>query len=146
MRDRKSTFKRREAWPLAMKGRSWLARWRKPRNATEDALWPRALAAGRAAATALTLVVFVASLTLDDLRLFRFSSAFVGGGLAVALFAFTPPFFAGRLVSRALVDAPGTEAGWMEGALMRRRAFLGLAIALVVLWLVFFSSGRTPRW
>lgn len=128
-----------------MKGR-WLARWRKPRSPTEEAIWPRALVAGRAAATALTLLVFVASLTLDDLRLFRFSSAFVGGGLAVAVFAFTPPLFAGRLVGRAMVDAPGTEAGWMEGAVMRRRALLGFAIALLVVWLIFFASGRTPRW
>jgi hypothetical protein len=129
-----------------MKGRRLLDRWRKPRDATEDALWPRAMSAGRAAATALTLLVFVASLTLDDLRLFRFSSAFVGGALAVVVFAFTPPLFASGLVGRAIADAPGSEATWMENALVRRRALLGLAVALLVLWLVFFASGRTPRW
>lgn len=119
---------------------------RKARDPREEALWPRAMSAGRAAATALTLLLFVAALTLDDLRLFRFSSALVGGGLAIVVFAVTPPIFAGRLVGRAIADAPDTAAAWMENALLRRRALLGLAIALVIVWLIYFSSGRTPRW
>ena len=104
------------------------------------------MSAGRAAATAMTLVIFVASLTLDDLRIFRFSSALVGGGLAIAVFAATPPFFATRLVDRALTDAPEGASTWMENALLRRRAMLGAAIVLVIVWMIFFSSGRTPRW
>jgi hypothetical protein len=104
------------------------------------------MSAGRTAATAATLVLFVASLTLDDLRVFRFSAAFVGGGLAVAVFAFTPPWFASQLMKRALADAPESAATWMENALLRRRALLGLSVALLVVWLIFFSSGRTPRW
>lgn len=128
-----------------MKGR-WLGGFRKRYDPREDDLWPRAMSAGRAASSALTLVVFVAALTLDDLRLFRFSSALVGGGLAVLVFAVTPPIFASRLVSRAFADAPEAAGAWLENALLRRRALLGLAIALLIVWLVFFSSGRTPRW
>lgn len=129
-----------------MKLRGWLRRLKRPHDPLEDALWPRAMIAGRAVATALTLLVFVAALTVDDLRLFRFSSALAGGGLAIAVFAFTPPMFATRLVSRALADAPTSPGTWLENAVLRRKALLGLAIALVLVWLVFFASGRTPRW
>lgn len=134
-----------------MKLRAWLAeRWTRraarSRDPAEGSLWPRAMVGGRSAATALTLLLFVASLTLDDLRVFRFSAALAGGALAVVVFAFTPPFFAGRLVQRALADAPTAADTWMENALLRRRALLGLAVVLVIMWMVFFSSGRTPRW
>lgn len=124
-------------------------RFRLPRraySAEEDALWPRALSGGRAMATALTLVIFVAALTLADLRLFRFPVAFVGAALAVVVFAAAPPFLAGRLLSRALADAPGSPATRIESAVLRRRGYLGVAILLLVVWLVFFASGRTPRW
>lgn len=97
-------------------------------------------------ATALTLAVFVATLTLADLRLFRFPVALVGGVFAVVVFAATPPFFASRLLGRALADSPESPGTRLESAVMRRRAYLGLAIIFVVVWLVFFASGRTPRW
>lgn len=104
------------------------------------------MSGAKAASTALTLLVFVAALTLNDLRLYRFPVAFVGGALAVAVYAFTPPLFASRLLARALADAPAAPAARLENAVMRRRAYLGAAIVLLVIWLVFFSSGRTPRW
>lgn len=124
----------------------WLRGLKRPRDATEDALWPRALSGGRALATALTLVIFVVALTVNDLRLFRFPAAFVGSGLAVVVFALTPPLFAGRLLSRALTDAPESPGTWLESAVLRRRALLGFCAILLVIWLVYFSSGRTPRW
>lgn len=119
---------------------------RRSRDPQEESLWPRALSAGRAQATALTLLLLMLALTANDLRLFRFPAAFAGGALSVVVFAATPPIFASRLVARALSDAPQAAMTWMESALLRRRAFLGIAIAALVLWLVFFSSGRTPRW
>lgn len=119
---------------------------KRPANAREDALWPRALAGGRALATALTLMIFVAALTVNDLRLYRFQAAFWGAGLAAMVFGFAPPFFAGRLLSRAMADAPETPGTWLEGALMRRRAVLALCVVLLIGWLIFFSGGRTPRW
>lgn len=115
-------------------------------SSEEDALWPRALSGGRSLATALTLVVFVLALTLDDLKLFRFSAAVGGGAIAIAVFAFTPPFFASRLLRRAFVEAPQAPGTYVENAVIRRRALLGASIALFLLWLVFFTSGRTPRW
>jgi len=129
-----------------VKLRGWARKLQRPRRDGEEALWPRALTAGRAASTALTLLIFVAALTVDDLRIFRFSSALVGSGLAIVVFAATPPFSASRLVERALSDAPASATTWMENALLRRRALLGFTIALLVVWLVFFASGRTPRW
>lgn len=119
---------------------------KRPSNATEDALWPRALAGGRALATALTLVIFVAALTVNDLRLYRFQAAFWGAGVAAVVFGFAPPFFAGRLLSRALTDAPEAPGTWLEGAIVRRRAVLALCVVALIAWLIFFSSGRTPRW
>ena len=127
----------------------WWRRWRsarRARSAAEDTLWPRALAGGKAMATALTLAIFVASLTLADLRLFRFPVAFVGGAAAVVVFAATPPLFASRLLSRTLADSPESPGTRLENAVMRRRAYLGAAVLLLVVWLVFFASGRTPRW
>lgn len=97
-------------------------------------------------ATALTLAIFVATLTLADLRLFRFPVAFVGGILAVAVFAATPPIFATRLLGRAIADSPESPGTRLESAVMRRRGYLGLAILFLIVWLVFFASGRTPRW
>lgn len=129
-----------------MTGKGWLRGLRPAASAEDDVLWPRAMAGGRAAATALTLLVFVAAVTLDDLRMFRFSAAFVGAVLAIAVFALTPPLFAGRLLSRALEDAPEHPGTALESAVVRRRALLGASVALLVVWLVFFSSGRTPRW
>lgn len=130
----------------AMRWRRWLRGLARPIPPEEDALWPRALSAGRSAATALTLFVFVVALTLDDLKLFRFSAALGGGVLAIAVFAFTPPYFASRLLRRAFAEAPAAPGTYLENAVLRRRAMLGAAIAAFLLWLVFFSSGRTPRW
>lgn len=124
----------------------WLRGLKRPRDAMEDALWPRAMSGGRALATALTLVIFVVALTVNDLRLFRFPAAFVGSGLAVVVFAVTPPLFAGRLLSRALTDAPESPGTWLESAVLRRRALLGFCAFALVIWLIYFSSGRTPRW
>jgi hypothetical protein len=129
-----------------MRWRRWLRGLARPIPQEEDALWPRALSGGRSAATALTLVVFVLALTLDDLKLFRFSAAMAGGILAVAVFAFTPPWFATRLVRRAFADAPQAPGTHLENAVLRRRALLGACIAGFLVWLVFFTSGRTPRW
>lgn len=126
--------------------RRWLRGFKRPRDAQEDALWPRALSGGRAMSTALTLMVFVVALTVNDLRLFRFPAAFVGAGLAAFVFAVTPPFFAGRLLSRAFTDAPESPGSWLESAVLRRRALLGFCVLGLVVWLVYFSSGRTPRW
>lgn len=112
----------------------------------EDALWPRALSGGRAAASALTLLVFVLALTLDDLKLFRFSAAIGGGAVAIAIFAFTPPVFASRLLRRAFAEAAQAPGTYVENAVLRRRAMLGAAVAAFLVWLVFFTSGKTPRW
>lgn len=140
------TFKRDEASLLDVTARAWLRGLRPAASVGDDVLWPRAMAGGRAAATALTLLVFVLAVTLDDLRMFRFSAAFAGAIVAVLVFAFTPPLFAGRLLSRALEDAPEHPGTALESAVVRRRALLGASIALLVVWLVYFSSGRTPRW
>ncbi|HUR68544.1 MAG TPA: hypothetical protein VM370_04800 [Candidatus Thermoplasmatota archaeon] len=129
-----------------MQVRRFVARFQRPLDPREEALWPRAMAASRALATALTLLLFVAALTVDDLRLFRFNAALWGAALAILVFAFTPPFFASRLVQRAMSDAPEASMTWMENAILRRRAMLGIAIALLAVWMVFFASGRTPRW
>jgi len=129
-----------------VKGGHWLRALQRPHDPAEDALWPRALAGGRAMATALTLAIFVAALTLNDLRLFRFPVAFAGSVLAVVVFAAAPPYFASRLLSRVLADSPASPGTRLESAVLRRRAYLGAAIALLIVWLVFFASGRTPRW
>lgn len=112
----------------------------------EDALWPRALAGGRALATAFALAVFIVALTLDDLKVFRFSAAIVGSALAALVFALTPPWFASRLLRRAFADAPASPGAVVENAVLRRRALLGATVGVLLVWLVFFSSGRTPRW
>lgn len=102
------------------------------------------MAAGKAMASALTLMVFVVGLTLDDLHLLRFPLLYPATGLAIVTYAFTPPWLASRLLAR-VSRRPGAASG-IEGALVRRRAFLGFAVALFVVWLVMFSAGRTPRW
>lgn len=119
---------------------------KRPADPNEDELWPRALAGGRALATSLTLILFVAALTVNDLRLYRFQAAFWGAGLAALVFGVTPPFFASRLLARARADAPDAPRTWLDAAIMRRRAFLALCIVALIVWLIFFSSGRTPRW
>lgn len=128
----------------------WRERWARARDgsreAVPDELWPRALSAGKAQASAVTLAVFVAGITLDDLHLFRLPMLYLGVGLAVAVFAFMPPWFASRLLRRVARDASEHAQASMENALMRRRALLGLSIGLFVVWLILFSSGRTPRW
>ena len=129
-----------------MKLRGWLRGWKRARDPEEDALWPRAMSAGRSYSTALTLLIFIVALTVNDLRLFRFPAAFVGSGLAALVFAATPPLFAGRLLSRAMADAPDDPGSWLESALLRRRALLGFCVFVLVLWLIVFASGRTPRW
>lgn len=132
--------------PKDMRWRQWLRGLGRAIPPEEDALWPRALSGGRSAATALTLLVFVLALTLDDLKLFRFSAAIGGGVLAVAVFAFTPPVFASRLLRRAFAEAPQAPGTYVENAVLRRRALLGAVVAGFLVWLVFFTSGRTPRW
>lgn len=129
-----------------MEWRVRLAGLARPIAPEEDALWPRALAGGRAAASALTLLVFVGALTLDDLRLFRFSAALVGGAVAVAVFAFAPPVFASRLLARAIERPPAAARALVEAGVMRRRALLAACVALFLVWLVLFAAHRTPRW
>lgn len=115
------------------------------RGAGDDE-WRRALAAGKAAATAGSLLVFVAGITLDDLHLVRFPLLYVGIVAAVAVYAFAPPVLASRILARAHADAPDARGPRVEGALLRRRAGLATTIVLLLAWLVLFSSGRTPRW
>jgi hypothetical protein len=112
----------------------------------EDPLWPRALAAGKSAASALTLWIFVGGITLDDLHLFRFPSLYPGAGLAVLAYAVAPPVFAARLLGRLEADAHPDVPRAVEGTVLRRRAFLALTAGLFVVWLALFSSGETPRW
>jgi hypothetical protein len=129
-----------------MKLRGWLRGFKRARDPEEDALWPRAMSGGRSFSTALTLLIFIVALTVNDLRLFRFPAAFIGSGLAAFVFATTPPFFASRLLSRALTDAPDHAASWLDSAVLRRRALLGFSVFVLILWLIFFASGRPPRW
>lgn len=110
--------------------------------------WTRAMAAGKATATTLAILVFVAGLTLDDLHLFRVPALYVGAALAVLVFAFAPPLVASRLLRHARADEPDADhvAASLEHAVTYRRIGLGFTVLLFVAWLVLFSSGRTPRW
>lgn len=120
---------------------------RRPMEPWEAALWPRLLAAGRATGTALCLAVFAATLTLHDLHVLRVSPLWPGAALAVAAFGLAPPLVARRLGARIARDEPADKAPLaVEGALLWRRALLGVTLALFVGWLVLFTSGRTPRW
>ncbi|MEA3201152.1 MAG: hypothetical protein QOE90_2580 [Thermoplasmata archaeon] len=111
-----------------------------------DPAWIAALRAGKPAATAWALLLFVAGVTLDDLHVFRLPMIYVGAGAAILCYAGAPVLFASRLASR-LDEAPAeTRAARLEAALLRRRAALALSAVAFVVWLILFSSGRTPRW
>lgn len=147
---RKKVYARR-GLAFLVEVRSWFAKWRAARDARRspreaDPLWSPALAYGRASATALTLAVFVAGLTLDDLHLLRFSVLYPAMVIAVGVFAFAPPLFASRLLARLAADAHPDPLSAVERAVIRRRALWGISIALLIVWLVLFASGRTPRW
>lgn len=126
---------------------TWRWRTRRRPQAWEAEQWPRLLGAGRATATALCLWVFALALTLHDLRLLRASPLWPGALASALVFGLAPPVLALRLRRRIARDAPGPDAPVaVESALVRRRAFLGLTVALFLAWLVLFTSGRTPRW
>lgn len=111
-----------------------------------DAVWTGALKAGRPAATALCLALFVLGVTLDDLHVFRAPMLYVGAIAAVLAYALAPVWFAARIAAR-LDEAPEAErAARLDAMLLRRRATLALSIGAFVVWLVLFSSGLTPRW
>ncbi|GEM_PF-4868829 len=113
---------------------------------TRDATWTGALRAGRPAATALCLALFVAGITLDDLHVFRAPMLYVGALAAILAYAFAPVWFASRVAAR-LDEAPEAErAARLDAMLLRRRAALVLSLGAFVVWLVLFSSGLTPRW
>lgn len=130
------------ATALAIRG-GWTAL-RRPR--AREPLWAAALACGRASSTALALVLFVAAFTLDDLHLLRVPALYVGLALAVVAYAAGPPLLAARLLDRLAADAHPDPGHAVQGALVRRRVSLALTVALLVGWLVLFSSGATPRW
>ena len=109
-------------------------------------MWPRALSYGRASGTCLALALFVLTLTLDDLHLFRVPTLYVGLGVSVAAFAFAPPWFASNLIDRLAADRHPDPATAIETALVRRRFLWGVTIAALIVWLFLFASGRTPRW
>lgn len=130
-----------------MEWRAWLRPKRRARQAWEASQWPRLLTAGRASATALTLWVFALTLTLHDLHVLRVSPLLPGAALAVGVFGLAPPLLARRMGDRIARDAaPERAPVAVESALVWRRAFLGATVALFVLWLILFTSGRTPRW
>lgn len=106
------------------------------------------MAAGKATATTLAILLFVLGLTLDDLHLFRLPALYVGAALAVLVYAFAPVVVASRLVAHARADEPDADhaAARLEQAVLHRRVGLGFTVFLFVVWLVLFSSGRTPRW
>lgn len=121
-------------------------RWRTRRRRARDAQWTAALRAGRPLATALALVLFVAGITLDDLHIFRLPMIYVGAGAAILCYALAPVWLGARLASR-MDEVPAEERdARLASVLLRRRAALVLSGALLVVWLVLFSSGRTPRW
>lgn len=104
------------------------------------------MSAGRASATAAALVVFALALSLEDLRLVRFSLVYPGAALAALAFALLPVLSARRIVERAQADRPDAPTLEVESALLRRRGVMGVAIAAFVVWLALFTSGMTPRW
>lgn len=111
-----------------------------------DSTWAGALRAGRPAATALCLLLFVAGVTLDDLHVFRAPMIYVGAIAAILAYALAPIWIATRLAAR-LDEAPETErAARLDAMLLRRRATLAVSVAAFLVWLVLFSSGLTPRW
>lgn len=122
------------------------ARWRRRTPRARDATWTAALRAGKPLASALALVLFVGGITLDDLHVFRLPMIYVGAAAAILCYALAPIWFAARLASRLDEVPEGERVSRIEGALLRRRATLGLAVGAFALWLVAFSSGRTPRW
>ena len=109
-------------------------------------MWRSALAAARPEATSLCLAIFVLGITLDDLHLFRLPMLYLGALGAIFAYAFAPLWFADRLASRVEECAIGEQARRLDGAKLRRRALLAVSIVLFLVWLVLFSSGRTPRW
>jgi hypothetical protein len=112
----------------------------------EAALWPRALSAGRASGTAAALLLFLFALTLEDLRLVRFSLVYPGALAAALAFAFVPAVSAARIVEDAQMERPEAPGLAVESALIRRRGLMGLTIAAFAIWLALFASGLTPRW
>lgn len=123
---------------------AWRVRLHRP-HPWEASQWPRLLGAGRATATALSLAVFALTLTLHDLHVLRFSPLYPGAALAVLIYGAGPPIFARRLGARIAKDHTDVPVA-VEGARIRRRALLGLTLALFLAWLVLFTGGRTPRW
>lgn len=113
---------------------------------SEASLWPRAMSAGRASATAIALAVFAVALSLEDLRLVRFSLVYPGIVGSIVSFALLPVLSAGRILERAQVDRPDAPGLAVESALIRRRGAMGVTIALFAVWLALFASGLTPRW
>lgn len=111
-------------------------------------LEPARLEAGvqcrRPRAVSLALLLFVAGMTLDDLRVLRFPAYLVGAGLAVVVMAFGPLAMGRGLALRHHGEALG-EFQARTGRL-RRLDLLGmLVVALGVLaWLTVFSAGVPP--
>lgn len=113
---------------------------------SQASLWPRALSAGRATGTAVALALFALALSLEDLRLLRFSLVYPGILGAIVAFSLLPALAAGRIVEQAQVDRPDAPGLAVESALLRRRGIMGVTIAAFAVWLALFASGLTPRW
>lgn len=97
---------------------------------------PRALSFG--------LLLFVAGMTLDDLRVLRWPAYAVGAGLAVLFIAFGP-----LTMGRALAATHKSESlaeFQARASRLRRLDLLGLLVAILATaaWLTVFSSGVPP--
>lgn len=115
----------------------------KPR--APEAAYPKALRAGKTLASITALWLFVLGVSLDDLHLVRLPMLWIGAAAAILAFALLPVWFAARLMDRVGRDDPHAPDAAIDLSLQRRRAGLAFTIGGFVLWLVLFSSGRTPR-
>lgn len=98
----------------------------------------------RPRALTLALLLFVAGMTLDDLRVLRWPAYAVGSGLAILVIAFGP-LAMGRALA-ATYKSDSLAEFQARASRLRRLELLGLLVVVLVtvVWLSVFSSGVPP--
>ena len=134
----------RPAAGAVQKGRAWVRKVRSPPRRVPPERLEMALQARKSRALALAVLLFVLGFSLDDLRVLRVPGYLVGLGGALLAIAVGPLLMARRLALDHL-DEPVQEFQ-VRCARVRRLGALALvgALAGLVVWLVYFSSGVPP--
>lgn len=128
----------------AASGRAWYLRWHTRAEPLEPSRLEAAVQCRRPRALSLALLLFVAGMTLDDLRVLRWPAYAVGASAAVLLIAFGP-----LAMGRSLAGMHRSESlaeFQSRASRLRRLDLLGLLVVALVTaaWLTVFSSGVPP--